>query len=242
MDFKLIVSTFFVIFLAELGDKTQFAAMAASAGSSKPVSILIGTVLALTVSSVIAVAAGSLIGGLIPVKYIKIAAGVLFIIFGLLYIRESFTAEPAPAAVVPESSGLLGETIIKAAKTFEEEELDMLIAAAESIDEHNCKTLLNTLIREERKHLNILNEIEDSEAFGDNELLSENVRPTGPFACGDDCNDILLEVHKRELAMADFYRIMSEKTRLESVRNALHHLHEEEEKHAESIMNLIVEA
>jgi len=89
VDLKLIISTFFLIFLAELGDKTQLTALAASAGCNKPLSVLLGASLALVFSSVLAVAIGSLIGEHFPVKYVKLAAGVLFIVFGVLCIKEA---------------------------------------------------------------------------------------------------------------------------------------------------------
>jgi putative Ca2+/H+ antiporter (TMEM165/GDT1 family) len=47
MDWKLILSTFGVIFLAELGDKTQLAAVTLSASTRKPLAVFIGASLAL---------------------------------------------------------------------------------------------------------------------------------------------------------------------------------------------------
>jgi putative Ca2+/H+ antiporter (TMEM165/GDT1 family) len=48
MDWRLLVTTFAMIFLAEMGDKTQLAAMALSAESKKPLTVLLGASLALT--------------------------------------------------------------------------------------------------------------------------------------------------------------------------------------------------
>ncbi len=241
MDFKLIISTFFVIFLAELGDKTQFAAMAASAGSNKPVSILIGAILALTISSVIAVAAGTVIGNLIPVRYIKIAAGILFIIFGLLYIRESFITneiqrEPA------ESCGVLENPIVKAAKAFENEEMNMLSAAKEKITESGCRAVIDGMIEQEKGHINILQSIayEEtptfSEDFKDHQFLTETL------SCSEEDNEILRNLYEREKAMAEFYRIMSEKNRIASAKSAFQKLYHEEKEHARKIKRLLAQS
>ena len=243
MDLKLIVSTFFVIFLAELGDKTQFAAMAASAGSNKPISILIGAVLALAVSSIIAVAAGALIGNLIPIRYIKIAAGVLFIIFGLLYIRESFIIEkPQPETHSVKSGVFLGESISKAAQAFEEEELNMLVTAGEKITEPDCRAVIDELIKEEERHLNTLRDITYEETAYSPEEFAEHQILNETFACSDEDDATLSEICRREEAMADFYRIMAEKTVIASAKAALQHLHLEEKEHADRIRKLLKKA
>ena len=56
MDWKILASTFGVVFLAELGDKTQLATfgVAAASGSGKW-SVFVGSALALVASSAIAV-------------------------------------------------------------------------------------------------------------------------------------------------------------------------------------------
>ncbi len=47
MDWRVMITTFGVIFLAEMGDKTQLAAMTMAAESKKPLAVLIGASLAL---------------------------------------------------------------------------------------------------------------------------------------------------------------------------------------------------
>jgi putative Ca2+/H+ antiporter (TMEM165/GDT1 family) len=58
MDWKLFTATFGTIFLAELGDKTQFAAIAASAQSKTVTEILLAVVLALALAGALGVLAG----------------------------------------------------------------------------------------------------------------------------------------------------------------------------------------
>ena len=51
MDLRVLLTTFGVIFLAEMGDKTQLAAMTMAADSKKPWAVFIGASLALVAVS-----------------------------------------------------------------------------------------------------------------------------------------------------------------------------------------------
>lgn len=82
MDWKIFLSTFVAIFIAELGDKTQFAALAVGAQGKSIFSAWLGVVLALSVAGTIGVLAGSLIGELIPASMLRWVSGLLFVIIG----------------------------------------------------------------------------------------------------------------------------------------------------------------
>ena len=84
MNFKLLMTTFGLVFLAELGDKTQLATFCLSAdhGSSR-ISVFLGSAGALVISSLIAVFLGDAISSFIPPNYIKIGAGAFFILAGI---------------------------------------------------------------------------------------------------------------------------------------------------------------
>ena len=82
MDWRILASTFGLIFLAELGDKTQLAAIALSAESKSPVAVFVGAVLALGLVTLIGVAIGGTVTRVIPARYIRMAAGALFIAIG----------------------------------------------------------------------------------------------------------------------------------------------------------------
>ena len=86
---KTILYTFFLVFIAELGDKTQLAIMLFSAKSNSIMSVFIGSCLALICSSFLGVFAGTYITKHVPPHYIQNAAGVLFIVMGLLILREN---------------------------------------------------------------------------------------------------------------------------------------------------------
>ena len=86
MDFVLIIKTFLLIFVAELGDKTQLAILSSTAGSKSQVSVFVGAASALILTSLLAVLFGSAINKLINPRYFQIGAGVLFIVMGVLFI------------------------------------------------------------------------------------------------------------------------------------------------------------
>ncbi len=86
MDIKPLLSTFVLIFLAELGDKTQIAAVCQAAEFQRPWMVLIGASVALILVSAIGVGVGHYCGQLLPTETIRYIAGGLFIIMGVLLI------------------------------------------------------------------------------------------------------------------------------------------------------------
>jgi putative Ca2+/H+ antiporter (TMEM165/GDT1 family) len=83
---KAILSTFLLVFIAELGDKTQLATMLLSAKSNSVTPIFIGASLALICSSFIGVFAGTYLTRYVPPHYIQNVAGVLFLLMGALIL------------------------------------------------------------------------------------------------------------------------------------------------------------
>jgi hypothetical protein len=84
MDLKLFLLTFCAVFLAELGDKTQLATMSfASSNRHALVLVFAASSLALVATSAIGVAAGGALSRLVDPQYIRIGAGILFILIGL---------------------------------------------------------------------------------------------------------------------------------------------------------------
>ena len=83
MDLKLMLTTFGMIFLAELGDKTQLATFAFSADTKSRLAVFIGSASALVMTSLLAVVFGAAVAKLIPPQTIKIGAGALFVVLGL---------------------------------------------------------------------------------------------------------------------------------------------------------------
>lgn len=92
MDFKMLLTTFGLIFLAELGDKTQLATFCFSADCDSRASVFLGSAGALVLSSAIAVIFGAGVSRVIPVNYIRIGAGIFFVIVGIWTLYSSTRA------------------------------------------------------------------------------------------------------------------------------------------------------
>lgn len=90
MDWRIFITTFGVIFLAEMGDKTQLAAMTMAAQSKRPWGVFLGAALALTAVSAIGVLVGSALGTYLPLIWIKRAAACAFIVIGVLILLGKF--------------------------------------------------------------------------------------------------------------------------------------------------------
>lgn len=86
MDWKLLTSTFTLIFLAELGDKTQLATLSLAASGKSRLLVFLGAAAALVATSAIAVLVGEGLARIVPEAWIKRAAGVAFIVLGSLFL------------------------------------------------------------------------------------------------------------------------------------------------------------
>lgn len=91
---KTVLRAFGLVFLAEMGDKTQLStlALAASAGSaaSHPrLAVFAGAAAALCATSAIAALCGGWLAGHVSQRWIDGASGALFLAFGAVAIRAA---------------------------------------------------------------------------------------------------------------------------------------------------------
>lgn len=84
MDWKLLGISFITVFLAEIGDKSQLAAIALGGSLKSPRTVFFGAVTALLLSSLIGVLAGEGVAQVLPARILKAIAAVGF---ALLAIR-----------------------------------------------------------------------------------------------------------------------------------------------------------
>ncbi len=84
MDYKILLTVFASVFIAELGDKTQLATVLFAADKEvSKLTVFLGASLALITASGIGVLAGSVISQFISEKQLHYAAGAGFIGIGL---------------------------------------------------------------------------------------------------------------------------------------------------------------
>jgi putative Ca2+/H+ antiporter (TMEM165/GDT1 family) len=83
---KVFFTTFGVMLLAELGDKTQLTILSLSSRFRSPWTVFFGAALAMVLATGLGVAVGSFLPSLIGEKAVRYVSGSLFIIFGALVL------------------------------------------------------------------------------------------------------------------------------------------------------------
>jgi Ca2+/H+ antiporter, TMEM165/GDT1 family len=89
MNTTIFLSTFGIIFLAEIGDKTQLTAM--TLATHYPWRrVFLGVACAFALLNLGAVVIGGLLFSLLPIFWIKFVSGLLFLFFGVTTLREHY--------------------------------------------------------------------------------------------------------------------------------------------------------
>jgi len=86
MNWQVFWVTFGTVFLAEMGDKTQLAALTLTADQRAPLAVLAGACSALCLATLLGVLLGGVLAHYVPAHLIKKAAGLAFIIIGGLIL------------------------------------------------------------------------------------------------------------------------------------------------------------
>jgi Ca2+/H+ antiporter, TMEM165/GDT1 family len=89
VNFQILGSTFLMIFLAELGDKTQISTFAFASEAKSPLSVFLGASLALVCTSFLGVVLGGVLGRFVPERIMKFAAAFVFLGFGVWTLVEA---------------------------------------------------------------------------------------------------------------------------------------------------------
>lgn len=96
---------FLAVGLAELGDKTQLAIFCLASKTKKYAQLLLGVILAFIIADGLAVFLGNYITTLIPINYVKIGAGAVFIIVGIIILSKRNEEEKKCDIKTPFMSG-----------------------------------------------------------------------------------------------------------------------------------------
>ncbi|QHV01293.1 TMEM165/GDT1 family protein [Synechocystis sp. CACIAM 05] len=83
MDWQLFGLSFITVFLAEIGDKSQLAAIALGGSAKSPRAVFFGSVTALILASFLGVLAGGSLAQFLPTKLLKALAALGFTIMAL---------------------------------------------------------------------------------------------------------------------------------------------------------------
>jgi len=87
---KTVFSTFLLVFLAELGDKTQLSVLLLAAQERPIWGVFLGSAAALVLTSFLGVLVGGTLPRYLPAFYIQKGAGTAFIIIGFLLLWGKF--------------------------------------------------------------------------------------------------------------------------------------------------------
>lgn len=89
MNWKLALLAFGMLFLAELGDKTQLAVFTLATQHRQPWPIFIGASIALILVTLLGAFFGSFVTKHIPASILQVAVGILFIGIGIFVLKDA---------------------------------------------------------------------------------------------------------------------------------------------------------
>ena len=93
--------------LAELGDKTQLAILCLASKTKKYLPLLLGIILAFVITDGLAILLGNYITTYVPMGYLKIVSGGVFILFGIFILISNKKEEAHCELKQPFSSAFL---------------------------------------------------------------------------------------------------------------------------------------
>jgi putative Ca2+/H+ antiporter (TMEM165/GDT1 family) len=84
MDWKVFLSTFALLFVAELGDKTQLAVISMTSKHGRPWPVFVGATAALALVTLLGVVCGEAVCRVIPEPLLTKVSAVAFVVMGAL--------------------------------------------------------------------------------------------------------------------------------------------------------------
>jgi len=159
IELGLLVASFFIVFLAELGDKTQLVAFSLTSTAKSPLIVFLASSLALVLSSVSAAVLGGLAAQLIQ-EFASYLSVVLFMIFGLYILLAK---EPPPIKECFLETIAFENAILKKTKRLFKKE-GLLTSELEGIiqEESGHQKILKALLRRKELFRDDINQEEEA--------------------------------------------------------------------------------
>lgn len=241
MDGKVFLSTFTLVFLAELGDKTQLTALAAASGSKSTWTVFWAASTALVLSTLLAVITGVLLKNqsMIPMSALKIAAGILFLIFGIITLKDGIWGEEKIISTTAISKGVAYKLATTAAINLEKTHAEHYDLLAKTATNSKLKEAFLNLAKMEREHCKCLTDNE-FKFKNSNEIETISILPTisKDQLDGKD-GKLITNLIIEEKTMAKFYTELASVSKISSIRSIFLKLAQEETEHVSILQSLI---
>ncbi|MGY5876196.1 MAG: TMEM165/GDT1 family protein [Candidatus Thorarchaeota archaeon] len=131
MPFQALLSSFGVILVTEIGDKTMLTTMCISAQYRRPTIVLLAALIALAISTAIAVIVGVVLAASLPVNLLVYISGALFIGLGIYTIFNSDSEEVDSCDNPATFTGMI--SLILFSELGDKSQIAALALAAQSI-------------------------------------------------------------------------------------------------------------
>ena len=241
MNWQIFLSTFVLIFVAELGDKTQLAAMARVASdASARWTIFLAASSALVISTLVAVLVGEALTRVIPARYIRMGAGVLFVACGVMIFREAFMEERQVQP--PARTRGLSAFVLKQAAGFEKAAFDDYRLLAAKTQNPALRALLEAIAAEEDQHFRRISDVGHAQVdLGVGVEVESALAAPDKLAravAGED-QPVVASAIAHELATARFYRELARLTPVPALKQAFWSLASAEEGHVARLKSFL---
>ena len=131
MDYAALLSAFGLLFLAEMGDKTQLMAMTL-AHRYKVLPVVLGTFAAFALLNLLAVLVGEGLARIVPRNAVLIAAGTLFLLFAWRSWRDGAEEATEATTIDHRRAWLTSFTLIFVAELGDKTQLALIALAAQT--------------------------------------------------------------------------------------------------------------
>jgi rubrerythrin len=216
--------------------------MKATSGPDAKWTVFFAASCALVVSTLVAVMIGSKLTEWVPPFYIKFFAGVLFLVFGALLVRDAFYGESEPSVPVEAPHGAIAKFAFEMAAGFEKAAAAGYRKSANEVSHPELRKILNILAEEEERHLSHLSELvseHGNHALG-SEIPLELPRLTEfPADIMEEEAEIIKNAIHHEENTAAFYSELARRASIPSLREAFAALAAEERDHASRLKEAI---